>query len=231
VLARGAACVSLRNLILTLGGNDMKSLKLTAAFLALAMPSMALAAVDGTLGATSTGSVFASLTLTAPPLTQVQVLGVDDFIFGGYAMPTTFTPDFGGVVATATITGVSTEQFLCLNRSDLGQVRLNYEQVGTGGAFGPTLTKSGSAIGYQNSSYMVLVAEIISPDGTVTLLGNGVSGGTIAASGAGCTSASGAGVAHRLRIRDPRIIKPIGMAPSDLAGTYSGTVSITIAVP
>jgi hypothetical protein len=94
----------------------MRILKTAALAMALAMPSVTMAATDGTLGTTSTGTFDATLTLTAPPASQVQVLGLDNL-----ALPSSVTT--GGPIG---ILGTST--FFCVNRSDAGNVFITVSQ-------------------------------------------------------------------------------------------------------
>ena len=73
--------------------------KLTLLLLtSLAIPSMAVAATDGTIGATSTGNVnisFVAEAPVAPPEPEVEIFGLEDFNFGSKApddpMPSAIT--------------------------------------------------------------------------------------------------------------------------------------------
>jgi hypothetical protein len=59
----------------------MSVLKRIAMALALAAPGSAIAATDGTLGATSTGTFDATLTITAP-VSNITIIGMDDIYLG-----------------------------------------------------------------------------------------------------------------------------------------------------
>jgi hypothetical protein len=95
----------------------MKIIQTTAIALALLVPLSANAAVDGTLGATSTGSFSVNMTLTPPPSTQVQVLGLDDIDLG--SVPLTA----GGQLSTV---NNYTRPF-CVNRNTPGTVGLKID--------------------------------------------------------------------------------------------------------
>jgi hypothetical protein len=131
LLARGAIRFALCNLISTLGKNDMKSLKLTAALLALAMPSVALAAVDGTLGATSTGNFGASIVINPNTDNYVQVRGLQDLVF-----PTTTVSASEQLVASNNFN-------ICLTRNTQGYIKFAFSQAGSSGT-GFELTNSDS---------------------------------------------------------------------------------------
>jgi hypothetical protein len=113
----------------------MRNLKLTAAVLAFAMPTMALAAVDGTVGATSTGSFGASIVINPNTDNHVQVRGLQDLVF-----PVTT------VSATQQTVGSSSFAF-CLTKNTPGNIRFVVSQVGaSGGSFELTNSNSGQKL-------------------------------------------------------------------------------------
>jgi hypothetical protein len=95
----------------------MKIIQTTAIALALLVPLSANAAVDGTLGATSTGSFSVNMTLTPPPSTQVQVLGLDDIDLG--SVPLTA----GGQLSA----NFSLVRPFCINRNTPGTIGLKID--------------------------------------------------------------------------------------------------------
>ena len=69
----------------------MKKLYLTALLgTAIAMPYMAQAAIDGTLGATSSGSIGIDMTVTPEPASEIQITGLNDMSFGNLAYDSQF---------------------------------------------------------------------------------------------------------------------------------------------
>jgi hypothetical protein len=103
----------------------MRRFLTAAAALALVVPGSAMAASDGTPGATSTGNFQVSMTVvSAAGGPSVQVSELDDFDLGGLVTQSdlTFTP-FAGYV-----------QPFCLTRSGTGSVspRITFSQPGVG---------------------------------------------------------------------------------------------------
>lgn len=101
--------------------------KSTLAILALGAAMPAMAATDGTPGATSTGTFDANLTVETPPATQLHIYGLQDISF--------HIPYFNGAYNFPART-FSTSGF-CVTRSDAGNVKLTVTQTGaaTGSKF------------------------------------------------------------------------------------------------
>jgi hypothetical protein len=183
----------------------MKSLKLAAAAMALAMPGMAMAATDGTLGATSTGSFNASLTVTADTSNYVQIVGLDDIAFTG------IVAGFSGASPVQTI-------YFCLNKNTPGNVSLNIDQPSASIFFGEYNTQ---LIG---AAYLNL--GLRTPDNAFMSFSGNSWVGLPATSPTGpnaCDASSGSGVAYAI---DARVLT--GGIPL-VEGTYSKTFTLTLA--
>lgn len=88
------------------------------AILALGLSGTAMAATDGTPGATSTGSFGVAITLQNAPASQVNILGLDDVDFGTVIKNADGTLNHGG----------ERQMLFCLTRSDAGNVVLSLAQ-------------------------------------------------------------------------------------------------------
>jgi hypothetical protein len=194
----------------------MKNLKTAALALlaatALAAPGVTWGATDGTLGATSTGTFNASINIPSSNVSQVQVLGLDDFVFGTAAN-----------TQTTNVTPI--EQYFCVNRSDSGDVYLSLEQQGGTNTFATLAGQSGSSGGN-----ITVAINLKGPSGAS--LGGFIlnSNQRIVApqSGAGCTTSSGSSVAHLL-ILAPKTVPILG--PAILySGNFSSTFTLIASV-
>jgi hypothetical protein len=96
-----------------------KTFKMAAVIAALMLPGAAMAATDGTLGSTSTGTFTASTTANPPVGTQVLVAGLQDFSFA----PVT-------IAAEGTSGAQTVNQQFCIARSTQGDVRVEVRQTG-----------------------------------------------------------------------------------------------------
>jgi hypothetical protein len=174
----------------------------------LIAPCATQAATDGTLGATSSGTFGASLTINSPAGVNVQVFGLDDFAFG------TVT---GGITTTTTIPMM--EQPFCISRSNAGNVLVTFAQIGSTTSnfvLSDTTTPTPQTVGLSMVVYTPAFAS-----------GSGLSNGstvTLAQSGPGCTAASTSTVAHTLRLT-PASVPAQATAKY---GSFSGTFSITV---
>lgn len=180
----------------------------TAAMM-MTLPGAAFAASDGSAGATSTGSFDVSLNVFAPTTSQVQVLGLDDFAFGTInTTNNTNTPV------------VFQDNFFCLNRSDAGDVRFTVSQAGT--VTGQPLQLNGAV------RPIILYGALLFPaaNGSTPIYANTPQ--TVVQSGAGCTTSSGNGVAHTLRLT-PETLP--GYSTAALTGAYNGSFTVTVSVP
>jgi hypothetical protein len=189
----------------------MRSLKIAAAAMALAMPGMAMAATDGTPGATSTGTFVTSVQIVPPTGTTVQVLGLEDVNFGTV-----------NTSSTANTIVPSFQQYLCLNRSDAGSINVNFTQ--SGNVINQALALNGPV------APLPLYFILNDPNGV--LLASASTDATIvgaAQSSSNCTASSGAGTAHSLTIGLYDL--PTNNASQALAGNYSGTFMILLSVP
>jgi hypothetical protein len=102
----------------------MKSLKAETMALALAAPGMAFAATDGSLGATSTGTINVSATVAAPER-QVQLKFLDDIAFGDISNASVGSNLSSGDIFCITSTESAT--------NSNARVRLSLSQDNTGG--------------------------------------------------------------------------------------------------
>ncbi len=189
----------------------MKIYQTVALALALAAPGMAMAATDGTPGATSTGSFVTSVQIVPPTGTTVQVLGLEDVNFGTV-----------NTSSTANTIVPSFQQYLCLNRSDAGSVNVNFIQ--SGHVINQALALNGPV------APLPLYFILNDPNGVMLAFAS-TSHATIvgaAQSGSNCTASSGAGTAHSLSIGLYDL--PTNNASQALAGNYSGTFTILLSV-
>lgn len=181
----------------------------TTAYCAIAlMASPALAATDGSPGATSTGSFNVTLTVQPPSPVTVHLLGLDDFDFGTIqTSPTASTPV------------PSIKQYFCINRSDApggANIRLLQAGVPINGRtrlFGP----GGSSVNMD-----VILRD--PPSSSVSWLNNDFQVGS-ATSVPGCTAASGPGVANSFEI------KPDNLPPNATSGVYSAAITVVVSLP
>lgn len=189
----------------------MKVLKTAAMALALGVSGAAMAATDGALGTTSTGSLNASIQIVPPAGATVQVLGLEDVNFG-----TVHTS------STANTIVPSFQQYLCFNRSDAGSINVNFIQ--SGHSVNQALALNGPV------APLPLYFILNDPNGVMLASASG-SHATIvgtAPSGSNCTASSGAGTAHSLSIGLYDL--PTNSASQALAGNYSGTFTILLSV-
>lgn len=188
--------------------NKMKTLSIAALILALAVPGIAQAATDGTLGPTSTGTFSASITLNSPAGTNVQVLGLNDFNFG----------QVNGQITTSTSIPAQSDAF-CLTRNNAGNVLVTVSQVGVANATPFSLSDG-------NGRTLGLGITINNPSGS----GFGFNSGTTVAlqqSGATCTaSTTDLSIAHKLTLAPAALISQNAGANY---GVFSGSFQITIA--
>ena len=191
----------------------MKTLSVSLAILSLGTSGAAMAATDGALGATSTGSFTTTLNVVPPTGTQVQVLGLDDVDFGTVNTSLTLGTDIG----------TSPMQAFCLNRSDSGPVRVSFSQLGVGA--GNSLRLIGPV------GQIPLTLGLFSPVNGAIGNGAGVSTDSpidVAQSGSGCTSSSPLGTAHGLQV-SPSLLP--SFATTALSGAYIATFTVTVSVP
>ena len=134
----------------------MRRFLTAAAALALAVPGSAMAASDGTPGATSTGNFQVSMTVVgAPGGPSIRISELDDFALGL-------------VTLDLTIDGIATFEWFCLTRSGTGELspRITFSQPGVstfnsdiGSNFalvGPA--RAGTASGFAQAPFEVLFA-------------------------------------------------------------------------
>ena len=184
----------------------MRILKTAALALALGASGSAMAATDGLVGTTSTGTFTASINIPPPNVSQVQVLGLDDF-------------NFGSVANTQVTNPTPILQYFCINRSDVGDVVISFEQPN-----GSTPTLRGQ-IGSSGGN-IPLDVEITDPAGLVLRYFNLNAGQAyvLGQSGAGCTSGSVNPVAHSLYLA-PKTVPPSGAA-TPYSGNFSSTFTL-----
>jgi hypothetical protein len=117
------------------GVKTMKSVKIAAAAMALAMPGMAMAATDGSLGATSNGSFNATITIQPDTSNFVQITGLDDHIIPPIPLNTVNTT-------------LSVDQICIIDNTPgpNGSVQITVTQSGVSGPFSMTDANSGRAI-------------------------------------------------------------------------------------
>ncbi len=178
----------------------MKTKRILAAAALLATPTLANAATDGSLGATSTGSFSVNLTLNAQPTSQVQILGLDDY-------------EFGSVTAIEGLPPLA--QNFCLNRNDAGLVQVTMSQPNNQGVVFELFGSAGGRL--------QVLAEIEVSNGQGAILFPNRS--REVRQTPGCTASSGFGPfgpAHQLSIRP---VLGQGATPD---GQYSGTFTILI---
>jgi hypothetical protein len=185
----------------------MKTLKIAALTLALAASGAAMAATDGTLGTTSTGSFNASLQVNAPAGTQVQVFGLDDFAFPAVT---------GGITTNTPVPAI--EQPFCLNRSTAGNVLVTISQTGNAGSF-----NLNDGAGHTLNLSMVVTSPVGS-GGSSTGPANGGQF-TVPQSNAGCTAASNNTVAHTLRLSPGTVLSQTG---GQAYGNFSGAFTVLV---
>lgn len=196
----------------------MKKVLMSVASLAMTLPGAAMAAQDGTPGATSTGSFSATLNVQPPTGVTVQVVGLDDYDFG-----TVSTTNTAG-----TAVGTTANTF-CLLRSDAGAVRVNIVQTNL--AAGQNFSLQGTV-----DSNLDGVTDNIPV--SVILYDPGLGGGSygmsnnaptnVSQSGAGCTAASSAAIANRLEL------SPSSLPDANtlrLEGAYTAQFTMTVSVP
>jgi hypothetical protein len=180
----------------------MRSLKIAAAAMALAMPGMAMAATDGTLGATSTGTMNVSLTVGPNTTDFVQILGLDDIAFTGFV---------------AGFTGTSDGQlsYFCLNKNTLGNVKLTADKPNVGFSPGEYASQLGNEA--------MLELRLLSPvNGFTPFSGDGWAF-LPATDPNACNASSGSGVAYTFQAKLRTGALPL------LEGTYSNTLTLTLA--
>lgn len=192
----------------------MKRFLMGVATLAMMVPGAALAAVDGSPGATSSGSFNATMTVEPPTGVTVQVLGLDDFDFG-----TVNTTNTAG-----TSVGVITQPF-CLLRSDSGDVRVNIAQTN----FAPGQTsfalESTNPSGPNDRVPVSLVINNLGAGG-IGMSNNAAQ--NFSQSATGCSSSSSSPTAHTMEITPSTLP---GADTFRLSGAYTGQFTITASVP
>ena len=194
----------------------LKTKIIAAAALIAAIPGMAFAATDGTLGATSTGTVNVAINVQPPAATQVQVLGLDDFDFGTVQTSNT---------AVTAITELSDK--FCLNRSDAGNVLVTLSQTGVASGNSARVQEGIDSNTDGVFETINLGVAIYDPDDSGYGFGIGTTENLVQ-SGPSCTAASGSGTAHTL------VIAPVSLPSfntSALTGDFSGTLTLTVSVP
>ena len=182
--------------------------KATLAALALGLSVPAMAATDGSPGATSTGSFTTSLTVLAPANNDVHVLGRQDYAFG------TVQSTNANVAISKMI------DFVCFNRSTAGSnIRVTVSQNGT---------SAGSAFNMNDGAghSLGLTVEILGPTGNGgTSVSNGVPYTTVP-SGAGCTaSTNNPAIAHQLNLTPNAIPAGGGAAIGALSAQFTVLVA------
>jgi hypothetical protein len=201
------------NLLLR-NGNNPQSRRITKmrlfqkAIIALAFiaPAIANASTDGTLGATSTGSFIASLQVNSPAGTQVQVFGLDDFIF----------PAVTGQITLNTAVPAMASTF-CLTRNTPGDVLVTISQTGNSGSYNLN-------DGAGNNLNLGITVERPAGAGATGTSNN--SSFATAPSGVGCTAASTNSVAHTMRLSPGTILAQNN--PAVRYGAFSGSFTITV---
>jgi hypothetical protein len=193
------------------GVKTMRSLKIAAAAMALAMPGMAMAATDGSLGATSTGTFNTSVNILSPTGTNVQIIGLDDFNFG--TIQTSNSSD-------TSIAPIS--DFFCMNQSgdNKTDVLVSFTQVG---ANPNDLLSLKDASGNSVGMYVVFK----NPDniGGGTAIPTSHYNFSRKLSGTGCTSSTtDSATAHTLTVN----LNAIPAGASGSTGALSGQFSILI---
>jgi hypothetical protein len=180
----------------------MSVLKTAAAAMALAIPGIATAATDGTLGATSTGSFTASLTVAPNTDNFVQIVGLDDIAFTG------LVAGFEGPIG-AQVT------YFCLNKNTPGNVKLTADKPSGGlspGEYTPQL-----------NGPVYLQFRLLSPvNGFTPFSGDGWAF-LPATDPNACNASSGSGVAYTFETRLSTGGTPL------VEGTYSDTYTLTLA--
>jgi hypothetical protein len=148
------------------------ALKTTAAALALGLSLPAMAATDGQLGTTSTGTM--NVTLHVAPNTNdfVQILGLEDITLNA-------------VKDSAFSDGEVTNQFVCFNKNSPGQLQIS-------------ASVSSELQPSQLGKDIQIV--VINPDGITGPTLHNTPSAVINSSPAGCNVNSGQGAAHGLYI-------------------------------
>lgn len=192
----------------------MNKFLMGAAALAMTLPGAAMAA-DGMLGSTSEATFTATMTVTPPNGTDIQIVGLDDFAFGTVATS-----------GTVTTTVAPMTDFICLNHSGIPAtfVQMTIEQVG--GANGQPF-KLKAATG---SNGVGLTIFIVSPGTTLETVFSQTGQGPqpIALSESGCTASTTSSlVANQIRVT-PAAISAGAAAET---GVLSAMFTIKIASP
>lgn len=183
--------------------------KTTLAALALGAAMPAMAATDGSPGATSTGSFDMAITINPPAASTVHIIGLDDVDFGSVTTSNT------GTTPVATL-----NRKFCLNRSDPGNVRVTSSQVGVAPGFAHRVS---------NGTNIILMATVIqNPNNGSAAAMNNEQTEVFQASGPGCTASSTGPEAHTLAISTLSDLP--SYATTALSGTFTGTVTVTVAL-
>ncbi len=111
----------------------------TVLALALAVPSIAQAATDGTLGGTSTGTFTASATASAPAGTQVSISGLVDFSFAPVIIDQAVANQ-GSYFGSQSVT-----KNFCIARTTNGDVDLKVSEVDISDGKSFNLNKGGTS--------------------------------------------------------------------------------------
>lgn len=184
-------------------------LKTLAVAMTLVLPGMAMAATDGTLGTTSTGTFDATLSLTAPPASQVEVIGLENIDLGIQQLSGQNIPISSG------------ERYFCAKRSDAGNVTVNITQSfnNTQGFF-LISSLDANADGINDKIPLTIYLGDIVLSSFVLL--NGTAQEVSQAPSSCDASSTGLGQAHHILLSSTA-------TNTDFAGDYSGSFSVLVA--
>jgi hypothetical protein len=170
----------------------MRRFLTAAAALALVVPGSAMAASDGTPGATSTGNFQVSMTVvSAAGGPSVQVSELDDFVLGSLTQTDLNVPQ-----------SVGAERF-CVTRSGTGSVspRITFSQPGVGtfnSDIGSNFALVGPARAGTTSGYAMVPIEVQISDswtlGTLMAMARGVPSPSPITTGETCTGGASSSV-------------------------------------
>jgi hypothetical protein len=201
----------------------MKKVLMGAAALAMMVPGAAMAAQDGTPGATSNGSFSATLNVQPPTGVTVQVLGLDDFDFGTINTATTVQTGLGPATVETSV-GTIARPF-CLLRSDAGNVRVNVVQtnLAPGQSSFALLPASPSS----TNDRVLVSLSIINPGASgIGMLNNAPQ--NFSQSAAGCSTSSTSPTAHTMQVAPSNLPSANTLR---LEGAYTAQFTMTVSVP
>ena len=186
----------------------MKSLRMAALALALGASGAAMAATDGLVGTTSTGTVTVNLTVSPPIGAQVQIFGLDDITL----------PSFTRVAGQVSVIGSADDYFCLVNHNDIGNPRVFVKLSQDGVVAGDVFRLNGAG----GKSATISSIAFVAPSGfsDAGYLASGDEFGLLP-SAAGCSVTSTVGVANRILINFADLPANSNLADGALSGTFT----------